>query len=254
MTQTHPTKRVREASEKDTGSSLVSNSALQGDRRLHCDLLQRLEQQDPDKRFSKPVDDNLHPEYRSYVEHPIDFSVIADRIVSEEGYASHSEFITDVDRVFINAVAYYPESGEEFKKALELRHFWEELLVESGLKWGDGDTCEPPTGHDVSDETSEDEEQFAVGEDWEDLKRRMMAEAEMPIDEVLQNMQEEGRSKARWEKSPSGDRVEELSSETTSDSEEEEESDMSTDDSGSNYEVDDDSDISDDMADEFGLS
>ncbi|KAK2567493.1 Bromodomain adjacent to zinc finger domain protein 1A [Acropora cervicornis] len=127
---------VRPRSKKPTGRrapKLTAKFSL-------CDqLLEDLINHEDSWPFLEPVDLSKNPDYRNFVQKPIDLGTIKNNL-SDKTYESVEDFASDVRQVFINCSEYCKPRGKEARAGVRLSAFFETQLTELGLDASEGRT------------------------------------------------------------------------------------------------------------------
>ncbi|XP_015763887.1 PREDICTED: bromodomain adjacent to zinc finger domain protein 1A-like [Acropora digitifera] len=127
---------VRPRSKKPTGRrapKLTAKFSL-------CDqLLEDLINHEDSWPFLEPVDLSKNPDYRNFVQRPIDLGTIKNNL-SDKAYESVEDFASDVRQVFINCSEYCKPRGKEARAGVRLSAFFETHLTELGLDASEGRT------------------------------------------------------------------------------------------------------------------
>jgi Bromodomain len=83
--------------------------------------------------FAQPVTEEIAPNYFKIIKHPIDLSMIREKL-SSAGYTSYLDFVVDVKLMFTNCRTYNPPGSDHVRAANDLEQQIHRLLKKRGLE------------------------------------------------------------------------------------------------------------------------
>eukprot|EP00062_Callorhinchus_milii_P005506 gi/632945048/ref/XP_007887840.1/ PREDICTED: bromodomain-containing protein 9 isoform X3 [Callorhinchus milii] len=111
-------------------------------------FLRQLQRKDPHGFFAFPVTDSIAPGYSMIIKHPMDFSTMKDKILTND-YNSITEFKADFKLMCDNAMTYNRPETVYYKAAKKLLHTGFKMMSKAALL-GDEDTGQEETVAEVT--------------------------------------------------------------------------------------------------------
>uniref|UniRef100_A0A4W3K9K5 Bromodomain-containing protein 9 n=1 Tax=Callorhinchus milii TaxID=7868 RepID=A0A4W3K9K5_CALMI len=112
-------------------------------------FLRQLQRKDPHGFFAFPVTDSIAPGYSMIIKHPMDFSTMKDKILTND-YNSITEFKADFKLMCDNAMTYNRPETVYYKAAKKLLHTGFKMMSKQAALLGDEDTGQEETVAEVT--------------------------------------------------------------------------------------------------------